>query len=327
MRETFNLIECAVIIAIGNSAHSTQLNRTRAMLPALGKPLVVRMMDRLYRVGIRKYFVIVGESEGEVAAYLSRHWVPNVSVEFMLKLGNMSLLRTLADFARKYGQPFLITSYNCFTHGQFPSTILNKYQQGSANELALGGAITTLSRTNKPSYALTEGQRVTGIVREVPPGKQTYTLADMAICGQDFVNYLANATKQTGAFDKSLIDIFQMYIQKGGSTSLVETAWTLPIETDYDLLTLNRHLLEEEQDAHILSELHWTVQITPPVRIDPQVSVGQGAKIGPHVYLEQGCSVGYEAVIRNAMVLRNAIVAPNEKITDTIVSTRERITR
>jgi NDP-sugar pyrophosphorylase family protein len=321
------LIECAVILAIGSNAHSTQLNRTRAMLPALGKPLVVRMMDRLYRIGIRKYFVIVGESEGEVAAYLSRHWVPNVSIEFMLRLSNMSLLRILADFSRKYGQPYLITSYNCFTHGQFPSTIVNKYTQGNPNELVLGGAITTLSRTNKPRYALTEEQRVTGIVRDVPAGKQTYTLADIAVCGQDFVNYLCGITRQTGSFDKSLIDIFQMYIQAGGSTSLVETAWTLPIESDYDLLTLNRHLLDEEQDAHILSELHWTVQITPPVRIDPQVSVGQGAKIGPHVYLERGCSVGYEATVRNAMVLSNTTIAPNEKVSDTIVSTRGRITR
>jgi len=321
------LIECAVIIAIGNSAHTTQITRTRAMLPALGKPLVVRMMDRLYRIGIRKYVVIVGESEGEVAAYLSRHWVPNVSIEFVLKLANVSLLRTLTDFARKYKEPFLITSYNCFTHGQFASTIVNKYQQGNAGELVIGGALTTLSRTNKPRYALTEGQKVTGIVREVPAGKQTYTLAEIAVCGQAFVNYLCGATIQTGAFDKNLIDIFQMYIQTGGSTSLVETAWTLPIETDYDLLTLNRHLLEEEQDAHILSELHWTVQITPPVRIDPQVSVGQGAKIGPHVYLERGCSVGYDAIVKNAMVLSNATIAPNEKIADTIVSSRGRITR
>jgi NDP-sugar pyrophosphorylase family protein len=297
------------------------------MLPALGKPLVVRMMDRLYRIGIRKYFVIVGESEGEVAAYLSRHWVPNVSIEFMLRLNNMSLLRILADFARKYGQPFLITSYNCFTHGMFPKTIVNKYVEGNQNELILGGAITTLSRTNKPRYALTEEQRVVGIVREVPAGKQTYTLADIAVCGQDFVNYLCGITRQTGSFDKGLIDIFQMYIQTGGSTSLVETAWTLPIESDFDLLTLNRHLLDEEQDAHILSELHWTVQITPPVRIDPQVSVGQGAKIGPHVYLERGCSVGYEATVRNAMVLSNTTIAPNDKVTDTIVSTRGRITR
>jgi NDP-sugar pyrophosphorylase family protein len=321
------LIECAVIVAVNNNAYSTQLNRTPAMLPALGKPLVVRMMDRLYRLGIRKYFVIVGESEGEVAAYLSRHWVPNVTIDFMFKLGSMSLMRTLADIARKYNKPFLITSYNCFTHGQFPGTLLNKVAQGSQNELVLGGAATTLSRTSKPRYVLTDGQRVTNIVREGTVGKQAHMLAEIAVCGQDFVNYLGSATIGTGTFDKTLMDIFQLYLQSGGAASLSETAWMLPIETDYDLLILNRHLLDEEQDAHILSEVHHTVQITPPVRIDPQVSVGQGAKIGPHVYLERGSSVGYDAVVRNSMILSNATIAPNEKVTDTIVSTRARITR
>ncbi|NWF70700.1 MAG: NDP-sugar synthase [Chloroflexi bacterium] len=320
------MVECAVIVAVGNSAHVTQLNRTRAMLPALGKPLVVRMMDRLYRVGIRKYVVIVGESEGEVASYLSRHWVPNVSVEFILKWSNISLLRTLADYARRARQPFLVTSYNSFTHAHFPATLLNKYQQGNANELVLSGALATLSRTNKPRYALTEAQRVTGIVREVPAAKQTFTLSDIAICGHDFVNFLC-AYEQSGGFDKNLVDIYQMYIQGGGAASLVETAWTLPIETDYDLLTLNRHLLDEEQDAHILSELHYTVQITPPVRIDPQVSVGQGAKIGPYVYLERGCSIGYDAMVRNTIVLKDTTVVPGDKVSDAIVSTRGRITR
>lgn len=320
-----NLIECAVIVAVNSNIHTTQLNRPPAMLPALGKPLVVRMMDRLYRIGIRKYFVIVGENEGEVAAYLSRHWVPNVAIDFVFKLGNTSLIRPLADVARKYQRPFLITTYNCFTHGQFPVTLLNKVQKGDQNGLVLCGAATMLSQPSKPRYALTQGQRVIGIVREASGGKRL--LADIAVCGQDFVDYLCAATLGTGSFDKTLADIFQLYLQNGGTAWLAETAWALPIETDYDLLILNRHLLDEEQDAHILSELHPTVQITPPVRIDPQVSIGHGAKIGPHVYLERSSSVGSEAVVRNSMILSNTTIAPNEKVADTIVSTRGRIKR
>jgi NDP-sugar pyrophosphorylase family protein len=67
------LVSCAVVIAVGNIAHQSQLiyNRPRAMLPALGKPLVVRIMDRLYRAGIQKFMVVVGEDEGAVAAYLN----------------------------------------------------------------------------------------------------------------------------------------------------------------------------------------------------------------------------------------------------------------
>ncbi len=49
------MINHAVVVAIGNAVHQSKLiyNRPRAMLPALGKPLVVRVMDRLLRGGVR----------------------------------------------------------------------------------------------------------------------------------------------------------------------------------------------------------------------------------------------------------------------------------
>jgi len=64
------------------------------------------------------------------------------------------------------------------------------------------------------------------------------------------------------------------------------------------------------------------VQIIPPVRIDPQVSVGQGAQIGPHVYLERGSSVGRDVKIKNAIILQRANVPADKTVVDTIISTR-----
>ena len=94
-----SLVSRAVVIAVGNIAHQSQLtyNRPRAMLPALGKPLVVRIMDRLYRAGIQEYVVVVGEDEGAVAAYLNQHWAPNVSIEFIIQSKEQNLAKTLAD--------------------------------------------------------------------------------------------------------------------------------------------------------------------------------------------------------------------------------------
>lgn len=320
------MIESAVIVAVGNNAHQSQLtyNRPRPMLPALGRPMVVRLMDRLYRAGIRRYVVIVGETEGEVAAYLSTHWLPNVKIEFVLKLNGESLFRTLIDVAKQQAKPFLITSYNAFTHGNFPGTMLKRYSDEPSPELLLTGAAMSLSKGKRNWYVRAESGRAVEILREAPEGKPIL-LTDMAICGQAFVDYLCGLTDQPAMFNKHLADIFQQYVQSGGAANILETAWTLPIETDIDLLTLNRHLLEEAIDAHILSELPWTVQVIPPVRIDPQVSVGQGAKIGPNVYLERGCSVGHEAIVKNTIVLGQGAIPAGDQVADVIVSTRGRI--
>ncbi len=322
------MIECAVILAVGNPTHQSQLiyDRPRTMLPALGKPLVVRMMDRLHRIGIEEYIVVVGEEEGAVAAYLNSQWVPNARIEFVMQSSSESLTRILADIARKHGQPFLVNSYNSFTHPRFPERLL-KHVEDYGDALILTGANTTLSSSKRNFFALTDDNHfVTAIVPDPPASGARLTLADLAIVGQKAIHYLTAALPATGNFSKQLMNTFDRYIRGGGPAYVVDTAWLLQIQTDYDLLTLNKHLLDEGQDAHILSELPGTVQIILPVRIDPQVSIGPGAKIGPYVYLESGCSIGRGATVNNAMILRGATVVSGETVTNTIVATRARVT-
>jgi NDP-sugar pyrophosphorylase family protein len=146
-------------------------------------------------------------------------------------------------------------------------------------------------------------------------------LTDLAVCGDGFVQYLAALLTNTGIFTTQFLEIARLYLQTGKPAFLAESAWTLPVETDHDLLTLNRYFLNDLQDCHILSEVPNNVQIIPPIRIDPQVSIGQGAQIGPRVYLESGCSIGQYASVSDAVVLQNAIVPARQRVHDAIIST------
>lgn len=285
--------------------------------------MVVRIMDRIYRTGIRKFIVVVGEDEGAVAAYLHASWMPDVELEFVLRPTGDSAVRSLSEIARQHPQPFLIGAYNSFAHSNFPDRLLNRYKE-VGDSLVLSGAPVSLSKTAARCYATIEDQRVMTIGDQ--PGEPIALLGDMAVCNQGFVNYLASLSPNYSAvLGNPLMDLFRAYIQSGQSAFLAETAWMLPIVMDGDLLTLNRHLLAEEQDAHILSELPGTVRIIPPVRIDPQVSVGQGATIGPYVYLESGCSVGHRSEVHHAVVLEKAVVPAGEAVSNIIISSRGRI--
>lgn len=315
------MIERAVILAVGSPTHQSQLtyNRPFVMLPALGKPLVVRVMDRLRRIGIRKFVVVVGQDEGALAAYLNTQWYPNVEVDFVLRWSGESLAKILAEIARQHRQPFIVTTYYNFTHAHFPERLVNIYQKENVQGLLLGGAPTTLSSSSVHDYAHLDGERVLSISRE----RQPMILGEMAVAGSDFVDYLAALSPIP--FTSQLIDIFRLYIEQGGAACFAEAAWLLPVKADADLLTLNRHLLDEAQDAHILSELPASVRIIPPVRIDPQVSVGQGAIIGPHVYLESRCSIGQGVTLRDAVVLQNAVIPAGDTVANMVVSSRARI--
>lgn len=318
------MIKRAVILAIGSQNHRSVLtyNRAHAMLPALGKPLVTRIMDRLYRTGIRDYTIVVGENEGAVASYLNTQWVPDAKIEFILQSESTSFKRTFADIVRKYPEPFIFCSYNSFTHNRFPESLLKHYNE-SNTDLLFSGSMTTLSKAQNHYYAIMDNQNVKEIALAPSNDHPYFTLTNLAICGQGFIDHISKRDHtNTGRFNWQFMDIANHYLQNGGRAMLTEAAWVLQIETDRDLLTLNRHLLEEGQDAHILSELPYTVQVIPPVRIDPQVNVGQGAKIGPNVYLERGSSVGHDVVLHNAIILERGTVPSEKTLFDTIISTR-----
>ncbi|MFZ4816368.1 MAG: sugar phosphate nucleotidyltransferase [Phototrophicaceae bacterium] len=334
------MINTAVILAVGSNTHQSQLSytRPRTMLPALGKPMVVRVMDRLHRIGVENYIVVLGEKEGSITSYLNTRWLPKVNIEFTLKLEHQPLGRVLSAIAQNHSSPFLIAGYNSFTHSNFPERI-SRYHLASPDDLILSGTSHTLSRAEHHFYAwvaeastteiMLEGQNPAEVVSSIQPHLsdryQNLLLADLAVCGNGFIHYLKtmNEASQRSA---GLNTLFKNYLESGGTTRVARTSWVLQVETDSDLLTLNHHLLDEKLDSNILSEIPKTVQIREPVRIDPGVSIGQDAIIGPYVYLETGSSVGHNAQVRNAIVLERGVVGSKEIVEDCILSSRGRLT-
>ncbi|MCB9451870.1 MAG: NDP-sugar synthase [Anaerolineaceae bacterium] len=319
------MIDYAIVIAAGNIRHHSRLiyDRPRAMLPVMGKPMVVRAMDLLYRAGIRHFMVVLGEEEGAVASYLMTHWMPNVKLEFTVQMGNLT--RTLSDIFRREQRPAIITSYNTFVQSNFLDRLLHRHQE-AASGLVLSGASMSLSASETHYYGQVEGQNVTQITTGKTTSAKGLILSDLAVLGDSCIEFLTHLTLNTQTFTQNWLDLAKLYIQTGGQATIADSSWILQVEADPDLLKLNKLLLDEGLDAHILSELPGTVQITPPVRIDPQVSVGQGAVVGPHTYLEAGCSIGQGAVVRRSIILQNTVIPAKETITDTIVSSKIRIT-
>ena len=107
-----NAIKQAVIIASPRAGHLSQLTRDRpkAMLPVLGKPLVVRVMDRLREAGIHEFVVVVGEHEGAVASYLNNGWVPDAKIQIVLQTSQRGAAGALASASNYINGPFLLAA-------------------------------------------------------------------------------------------------------------------------------------------------------------------------------------------------------------------------
>jgi NDP-sugar pyrophosphorylase family protein len=314
-----SLISSAVIIATSTQNLLTE-QRPRAMLPVLGKPMVVRVMDRFYKAGIRHFIVIVGISEGAVAAYLNKQWMPDAQIEFVLK-ANESLGQLLIRIATQLSHPFVVSSYNSFTHEHFIHS-LSKIAGESPDALVIGAARSTVTTSGATHFAPFQHDGVLKITttRE----ENSLIAAEQAVFGQATLGMLKSMDdKVSSPATKTLLDVFQVLTaQNNVPVRIVEAAWLLCIENESDLLILNKRMLDESTDAHILSELPYTVKVIPPIRIDPQVSVGQGAVIGPYVYIERGSSIGYGAKIKNSIVLERGNVPADANLSGCIVTTR-----
>lgn len=318
------MIDSAVILAVSAPAHTTQLpdRRPRAMLPALGKPMVVRVMDRLYRAGIRRYIVIVGINEGAVASYLNQQWMPDAKVTFKLQ-SNESLALLLSEIAKDFDSPFLIASYNSFTYERYISSLIRQHDEYS-DHLVLTGAHLSLSPDAPDNhYALADGQSVLSIESKKPETAH-YVLSEDMVVGYAFLEHLKSLdTKAAMNYGKYLFEIVKKYTAlEDSKVTIAETSWILRVESDKDLLTLNRRMLDDSNDAHILSELPYSAKVIAPIRVDPQVSVGQSVVIGPYVYVERGSSIGYGAKIKNAIILANSSVPSDAEIDGGIVHSR-----
>jgi len=168
-----------------------------------------------------------------------------------------------------------------------------------------------------------EDDKITAINQGTPQERRAQSAFLMYACNKRILTYTSSSSSSSSTNDYEMVKMVQSVLSTGGCVKYHNVEWYMPLTRDLDLLHINKRLLREGRDTHILSEIPGSVHIVPPVRIDPQVSIGQGAKIGPNVYLESGTQVGAEAVIWDSIVIGKAEIADHEVVHGQIVLRRQ----
>jgi NDP-sugar pyrophosphorylase family protein len=313
-------ISQAIIITAGRTIRLGSLTKDRAkpMLPVLGKPMIIRVMDRIKEAGITNFVVVVGEQDGEVASYLHSGWAPDAKVQIVLQPMMRGAADALAAAANYITDPFLITSCDHLVPVDHIRALMRDYNQGNPDMVV---SLTPYTYDLGLPYVTLQDDRITAISQGTPPERRAQSAFLMYACNKRVLNY----TSSSVANDYEMVKVIQSVLSTNGCVKYHNVEWYMPLTRDLDLLHINKRLLREGRDTHILSEIPGSVHIVPPVRIDPQVSIGQGAKIGPNVYLESGVQVGAEAVIWDSIVIGKAEIADHEVLHGQIVLRRQRI--
>ncbi|MBN1564737.1 MAG: NTP transferase domain-containing protein [Anaerolineae bacterium] len=303
------MIQQAVILAAGRGTRLGPLtkDRPKSMLPVLGKPIMTRVMDRMREAGIKRFVVVIGPQDGEIASYLTDSWYPDTEIKFAVQVEATGTVDALQLAAPHVDSAFVLSSVDNLTSAEHVQNLVARFNTDENQIATLSLLPATPEKIRKSADVIIEGDYITGI-REKPANPQgKYASIMLYAFAKDMLDYLAKVQTYVRG-ERDVSSAIQLAIKDGKRVSYVTTDWRLHLTNELDLLAINRQFLQEDRDTHILSEIPGSIQIMPPVRIDPRVSVGPRAKIGPNVYLESGATVGPGAILADTIVLDGGIV-------------------
>lgn len=319
------MITQAVILAAGRGSRLGVLtsDRTKAMLPVLGKPIMVRVMDRVREAGIRRFVVVIGAQDGSLASYLSSSWYPNIEVKYVLQPIPKGTADALSLAGKFIDDDFLLASVDNLAPAEHIPALMKRFTELNA-DFAMSLVRATPDEIRTSASVVVEGDYVKQIIEKPEEPQGEYAGFMLYVCNREFLKYVADI-KESVRGEQELASAIQKLIQNGGKVGYSVADHRYHLSQDVDLLTINRSYLEEGRETHILSELPASVVVIPPVRIDPGVRIKEGARIGPYVYVEGGSSVGEGASIANAVILQNSTIGKNEVCENQIVMRNQRI--
>ncbi len=320
------MIQQAVILAAGRGTRLGHLtaDRPKSMLPVLGRPILMRVMDRLYEAGVRRFVVVIGDRDDAVAAYLKSAQPPDCRITIAVQARPTGTVDALKCAWPYITGPFLLSSVDNLTPLAHVKRLIDTFVRTPHTIATLSLLPASPAQIRRSSGVRIDGERITRI--EEKPANPGGTYASIMLYAFDtaIVDYLDRVAISPRG-EREIASAIQASIAGGRLVSYAIADSRLHLTRERDLLAITKHFLEQDPDTHILSEIPDSVHLMPPVRIDPNVTVGQSVRIGPNVYLESGAVIGDGVALDNALVLSGATVAAGERCSGCIVHRHTRI--
>ncbi|MBN1311920.1 MAG: NTP transferase domain-containing protein [Anaerolineae bacterium] len=316
------MIEHVIVMAASPGRKMEALTRTRpkAMLPILGKPIVAWVMDSYYKAGIRRFTVVVGEREGDVAGWLTSNWYSDVKLSFALQGHQRGTASALFATRAFIDGPFIAASVDVILPDEQIARLAGYFDSHPSDIAALNlfyapdqvmeGAAVLLGPRGDVLYI---SEQPTGAHQDYMTALPVYAFTPKVL------SYLDNVPVVEQSGKRVLTAAIQMIIDDRGIVGALEAGWCIRLDAPDDLLTANTLLMANYEEPIVQSRLPDTVKIASPVHIDAGVKVGNGVKLGPNVYLESGSVIGSNAVLRDVVVL-GAEVDAGQKLERQVVS-------
>ncbi len=314
----------AVILAAGKGSrlNPITLNRTKAMVPILGKPIVERVMETLAENGVREFIMVISREDGEVGNYFREQTTLDADIEFVVQPDRLGMANALSLAAPYIHDTFVMSACDNLIPVEQMAQLLNAHQANQAN------ATLSLMEVEREAISRTgivdiKNGNITRILEKPTPEEAPTNISSLPlyVFSPKLLDYLPEV-KPSPRGEYELQDAIQMLIERDGNVTGVLTPTRQQLTNAADLLSLNRHYLTNGGDTPVLApqSVGKHTHLITPLRIEEKTSIGPGCVIGPRVYIERNCKIGADVLIKDSVILRNTVIEDGRQVVGEVVS-------
>lgn len=314
-----------VILAAGKGSrlHPITVNRSKAMLPILGRPIVERVMETLWQNGVREFILVVSDTDSEVVRYFETESQLQADVRFVLQRERLGMANALQQAAPWIRGDFVLSACDNLVSEAHVAELLSAHCrepdiQGTLSLMRIPESL--LGRTG--IVEIKDGW-VHRILEKPSPEEAPTNIASLPlyVFKPAILEYLPEV-KLSPRGEYELQDAIQMLIDRRGRVQGVFVSSRLTLTGPEDLLSINRHYLLNGHDRPQLAPftVGKNTHLITPLRIEDGTVIGEGCVIGPRVYIERNCRIGNNVTIKDAVVLRESVIPDNAMIVGEVIS-------
>jgi NDP-sugar pyrophosphorylase family protein len=314
-----------VILAAGKGSrlHPITLRRSKAMVPVLGKPLVERVMEDLHANGIADFILVVSPDDRDILRYFRRESTIQADVRFVYQTRRLGMANALMQAIPLIDEDFVLSACDNLTSPRYIGQMLAAWNAEPHPNAVLSLMPVPHDRISSTGIVALDGEWITRIVEKPAPEEAPSNVASLPLyCFRhSFLGYLPEIQlSPRGEYE--LQDAIQALIEREGRVRGVFVERRLTVTGPADLLKVNRLYLIGGNDIPQLAPqtVGPNTHLITPLRIESGVVIGSDCTIGPNVYIERDCQIGTGSHIRDAVVLRGAIIPPGANVVDQVIS-------
>lgn len=310
----------AVILAAGRGTRLSPVtdDRSKAMVPVLGRPLVDRVVETLVLNGLREMVMVVGPEDGEIRGHFSTGTALDLDVQFVVQEERKGMAHALGLAAPFIDGAFVLSACDSLKPVEHVGALLAAVAHADG---ALSLMEVPLERVSTAAPVEMDGETIRRIVEKPAPEDAPSNMVSLPLYAlpSRILDLLSRHGPSTRG-EYELQDAIQALIDEGKKIVGVETRSRLQVSTPADLLDLNLKFLDESPGGKRPDVLPPGTVIEGPVWIDDGVTLGRDCRIGPGVILERDSVLGPGVQIARSLVLRHALVPDGLEIEGQVVT-------